>query len=461
MLVERFESRSVMAGDAFHNFVYPEDTDSNGAVTPLDALVVINRLNESSPGSASGESAASSTRLSDVNADAAVTPIDALVVINLLNSQNPTGPSGRRASNVDVERRMERIEQAIASNNLPPGLSIDQARTILETLRSGGRPELGDFVLDGSIRWKGSRESSAANPAVSMEGGTGDASDTNQLERLEWLIGAVAGRLGAFGVSATVIDTLAAEMRAAHQAGKPLDMSQIRDRLSALGVDVAKILPQPAVPSQPPLAERPAPPTRPDQPSRPDQPARPGQPDRPDVPGPPEGADQPVMPTIMVTPPIAESIVARMQAAGIAEPVIATIRGAMWSAINVDRPLDLQQVRARLAELGVPWERLEAPPVTTLPVPPSPPGRPDQRVRPDQPDRPDVPGPPAGTDQPVVPAIMVTEPVATSLIARLRAAGVGDPILETLSQEIWSAIEAGRPLDMLRVRTRLQELLGS
>jgi hypothetical protein len=160
------------------------------------------------------------------------------------------------------------------------------------------------------------------------------------------------------------------------------------------------------------------------------------------------------MPTIMVTPPVAESIIARMRAAGIVEQVIATIRDEIWGAINVDRPLDLQQVRARLAELGVPWERLETPPVTTLPVPPNPP------TRPDQPDRPGVPEPPAGPDQPVVPAIMVTKPVATSLIARLREAGVEDSIVETLSREIWSAIDAGRPLEMLQVRTRLEELLG-
>ena len=439
MLVERFESRSVMAGDAFHNFVYPEDTDASGAVTPLDALVVIHRLNQSSPENAAGVNAAIGSRLNDVNADASVTPIDALVVINLLNSQNPTGSVGQRASRVEVNRRIERIEQAIASNNLPPGLSAEQAQTILETLRSGGRPELGDFVQDGSLRWTGNQVDSATNPRGNTGGGASGVSDGVNHGRQEWLIGAIAERLGAFGVSSTVIDTISAEMRTAHQAGQPLDMSQIRDRLAELGVDVAKILPQPTVPSQPPPAFPPG---------QPDQPGRPG------VPRPPEGPDQPVMPTIMVTPPVAESILARMRAAGIAEQVLATIRDEIWGAINVDRPLDLQQVRARLAELGVPWERLETPPVTTLPVPPNPP------TRPDQPDRPGVPEPPAGPDQPVVPAIMVTEPVATSLIARLREAGVEDSIVETLSREIWSAIDAGRPLEMLQVRTRLEELLG-
>jgi hypothetical protein len=376
MLFEKFESRSVMAGDAFHNFVYPEDTDSNGAVTPLDALVVINRLNQSSLDNAAGASAAIGSSFNDVNADASVTPIDALVVINLLNSQSSAGAVGQRASQVEVDRRIERIERAIASNNLPPGLNADQARTILETLRSGGRPELGDFVRDGSLRWSGDRVDEVTKLPVNTEGGPGGVSDGADLGRQEWLIGAIAERLRAFGVSSTVINAIATEMRDAHQAGQPLDMLQIRDRLAELGVDVAKILPQPAVPSQPPPA---FPPSQPDQP------------DQPGIPRPPEGPDQPVMPTIMVTPPIADSIVARMQAAGIAEQVIATIRGEIWGAISVDRPLDLQQVRARLAELGVPWERLETPPVTTLPVPPSPPIRPDQPDRPGVPELPEVP----------------------------------------------------------------------
>jgi hypothetical protein len=434
MLFEKFESRSVMAGDAFHNFVYPEDTDSNGAVTPLDALVVINRLNQSSLDNAAGASAAIGSRFNDVNADASVTPIDALVVINLLNSQSSAGVVGQRASQVEVDRRIERIERAIASNNLPPGLNADQARTILETLRSGGRPELGDFVQDGALRWSGDRVNEVTKLPVNTEGGPVAVSDGDDLGRQEWLIGAIAERLRAFGVSSTVINAIATEMRDAHQAGQPLDMLQIRDRLGELGVDVAKILPQPSVPSQPPPA---FPPSQPDQPDRPGRPL------------PPADSDQPVMPTIMVTPPIADSIVARMQAAGIAEQVIATIRGEIWGAIGVDRPLDLQQVRARLAELGVPWERLETPPVTTLPVPPSPPTRPGQ---------PGIPRPPEGPDQPVMPTIMVAPPIADSIVARMQAAGIAEQVIATIRGEIWGAIGVDRPLDLQQVRARLAEL---
>jgi hypothetical protein len=53
---------------------------------------------------------------------------------------------------------------------------------------------------------------------------------------------------------------------------------------------------------------------------------------------------------------------------------------------------------------------------------------------------------------------MVTEPVAESLLARLAEAGVSEEILTIITQEIWDAINAGSPLDMLKVRMRLHEL---
>jgi hypothetical protein len=68
------------------------------------------------------------------------------------------------------------------------------------------------------------------------------------------------------------------------------------------------------------------------------------------------------MPTIMVTEPIAESILARMKNAGITGEVIEKISTEIWGAIRAGMPLDIQQVRSRLQELGVDWERLHAPP---------------------------------------------------------------------------------------------------
>jgi hypothetical protein len=53
---------------------------------------------------------------------------------------------------------------------------------------------------------------------------------------------------------------------------------------------------------------------------------------------------------------------------------------------------------------------------------------------------------------------MVTQPVAESLLARLAEAGVSEEILTIITREIWDAINADRPLDMLKVQLRLHEL---
>jgi hypothetical protein len=74
------------------------------------------------------------------------------------------------------------------------------------------------------------------------------------------------------------------------------------------------------------------------------------------------------MPALMVTEPIAESILARLKNAGVTAEVVETISREIWDAIHAGTPLDLQQVRARLEELGVDWDELHAPPVNTLPV---------------------------------------------------------------------------------------------
>ena len=58
----------------------------------------------------------------------------------------------------------------------------------------------------------------------------------------------------------------------------------------------------------------------------------------------------------------------------------------------------------------------------------------------------------------IAPTVMVTQPVAESLLARLAEAGLSEEILTIITLEIWDAINADRPLDMLKVRMRLHEL---
>ena len=55
--------------------------DDDGSVTPLDALAVINQLNQGS-----GDTSSQKDKFIDVDDDSQVTPLDALILINELNT---------------------------------------------------------------------------------------------------------------------------------------------------------------------------------------------------------------------------------------------------------------------------------------------------------------------------------------------------------------------------------------
>jgi hypothetical protein len=72
----------------------PLDVNGDNSVTPLDALLVINRL-DSNGGSSNG--------FMDVNADGGVTPMDALLVINHLDSVQAAPKSGSASGSPDLD----------------------------------------------------------------------------------------------------------------------------------------------------------------------------------------------------------------------------------------------------------------------------------------------------------------------------------------------------------------------
>jgi hypothetical protein len=87
--MEQLERRELMAGDLlpFHNYIYPNDVDGDFRISPLDALVVINELNASGPGSLADKPKPENfNRNIDVDGDNALSPLDVLSVINVLNS---------------------------------------------------------------------------------------------------------------------------------------------------------------------------------------------------------------------------------------------------------------------------------------------------------------------------------------------------------------------------------------
>ena len=67
----------------YTNALMPLDVNADGVVSPLDALLIINRLNASGARFMSGPNSAAP--YCDTNADLMITPVDALLVINHLN----------------------------------------------------------------------------------------------------------------------------------------------------------------------------------------------------------------------------------------------------------------------------------------------------------------------------------------------------------------------------------------
>ena len=81
----------------FHNASNAADVNDDGVISPLDALLVINRLNASRNGLNRDLGALSV--FEDVNGDDLISPLDALLVINKLNSKRLTASVAAEAGN--------------------------------------------------------------------------------------------------------------------------------------------------------------------------------------------------------------------------------------------------------------------------------------------------------------------------------------------------------------------------
>ncbi len=418
--VEGLERRALLAGDCFHNIVLPEDTDGSGDVSPLDALVVINQINQSNTAGSQSASTRPTTRMVDVNADGALSPLDALGVINQINSKNTTaGTNLRRPSLVEVERRIERIEKALDDNALPPNMTRDQATQVLDVLKAGGRPELGDRIVNGLLQWTSDDNPAGDDPHGDDHGSDDDShviDESKLLERLERFTDSLAERLASFGVSAEVIQTISTEILAAHQAGTPMDFPQIHNRLVELGVDANAILPRAVHPERPERPERPESPENPERPENPENPESPERPERPELP------ERPIMPTVLVTEPIAEALRTRLQRAGVNAQVIETLWKDITDAIAAGAPMDLQAVRSRLEELGVRWD-------IDHPQPPT-----SSRPR------------PVGMD------------ALREILPALGRMGINAEVVRTIYTEIRASIANGTPLSTEQIIARLKEL---
>jgi hypothetical protein len=81
----------------------PYDVNRDGAVTPLDVLLVVNALNATVGNSPADEApTVDGVLASDVNEDGQLTPLDALIVANWVNQ--PVHANGAGATALDGER---------------------------------------------------------------------------------------------------------------------------------------------------------------------------------------------------------------------------------------------------------------------------------------------------------------------------------------------------------------------
>lgn len=100
---ESLESRSLLAGDLgcspWQNPDGADDVNADGEVSPIDALVTINAMNDGGAGSLQGRFAPPALHgrfhnaiehYVDPSGDSQLTPLDALLIINALNSQPAT-----------------------------------------------------------------------------------------------------------------------------------------------------------------------------------------------------------------------------------------------------------------------------------------------------------------------------------------------------------------------------------
>ena len=88
--IEQLEPRHLMASD-WQNHALVRDVDGSGLVTPLDALVLVNHLNEAESRILK-DNAPTAGPFWDVNGDDLCTPLDLLVVINALNAMQDLQP---------------------------------------------------------------------------------------------------------------------------------------------------------------------------------------------------------------------------------------------------------------------------------------------------------------------------------------------------------------------------------
>ena len=133
---EALETRVLLsANNPFYNSVEPLDVNGDASVSPIDAMIVINQLNDQPSGLIELDSEGSLPPLFngfiDVNNDLALSPVDALTVINGLNRPDlPAAPQDVITA-ADVETLLNRASAASQTSADAIVAIVDRGGTIL------------------------------------------------------------------------------------------------------------------------------------------------------------------------------------------------------------------------------------------------------------------------------------------------------------------------------------------
>ncbi|WP_197167734.1 Calx-beta domain-containing protein [Neorhodopirellula pilleata] len=170
--IESSSGSGAVTTQAYSNLFSPTDSTADGSVTALDALVVINYLNEFGSGTLNG--AANDDYYLDVNRDNTVTALDALIVINRLNESSglseqvvsqgePIVVAPAPASNVDSylasreqeytrhDRAVNELFNDVGSTPQPFGKFDNPIESLAQPL-TATEPQIHDFAfVDGDL----------------------------------------------------------------------------------------------------------------------------------------------------------------------------------------------------------------------------------------------------------------------------------------------------------------------
>lgn len=176
---ESLESRQLLTSD-WQNASLMRDVDGSNLVTPLDALLVINLLNDGrGPRALETRPTASTEPYCDVSGDGVLNPLDVLLIINALNKYNK--PMQFSAS-ISAESDPNQNGVVLSNNVVVRGASLEDVAISALTLGSSVTPA--KVVANAAGEYQVSVEVPIGSHTVQLEA----TDDLGRKERLDLLV---------------------------------------------------------------------------------------------------------------------------------------------------------------------------------------------------------------------------------------------------------------------------------